>query len=132
MPPPSSKRTVDEAGQIITAVEVERKMLQLSNELEDLTTVLAQQAEAAARAEVAWKKERALTRLRERAMGGTGPGGRATEAEVEDIAIEKHSDLLLEHRLSEGRFDATRDAMKVKQSQVDALRTIAANLRAVT
>jgi hypothetical protein len=133
-PPPNRRppRAVDHNGAVVTQADVERSITRISEELEEQTTILAVQAEEAAVAEVRWKRERAKTRLKKRAEGGYGPAGRATEDECDDSAIVAHGDLLNAYLIAEARYAATRDAMFTKRSQLDALRTIAANIRAQT
>lgn len=117
---------------VITPAEVERSIMRISTELEEMIGDLTQAADTAKRAEVTWKRNQAMTRITRRRTGGTGPGGRATESEVDDFALNKHGDDYEHYKVSEGVYEALRDAMFTKRAQLDALRTIAANIRAAS
>lgn len=129
---PRPPGVVDQNGVIITAAEVERRIMQLSDDLEGLTTEIADRAEAAAIAEAAYKTAFAQERMKARARPGHGPQGRTTADEAEDRAIAACKDQLLEHVITEAVFLSAREALRSKTTQMDALRTIAANIRAAT
>lgn len=125
-------RAVTDDGEILTAVDVERMITAASRAMSDLRNVLADQARDAAQKEHDWKLARARARTTLRAAGGEGPGGRATNDEADDYALEKHEDEHLAFVLAEAEYDATKSAVKMVTSQMDGLRTIAANIRAQT
>lgn len=116
----------------LTPVEVERRIVVLMEDLDRLNDELLVLANNAKEAEVSWKKAKATAGIMLRPQPGHGPGGRTTEGEVEDYVMNKHGDLFRTYKLAEGVYDATRDVIFTKRSQVDAYRTIAANLRAQT
>lgn len=133
MPPPPSRRTgTDDDGRILTAVDVERMIEETSAAMKALREEVDAKADAAARAEHAWKVARAKSRTRQRAMGGDGPGGRATNDECDDYALEQHEEEHLEYLLTSSAFEASKAATKLVTSQMDGLRTIAANIRGQT
>lgn len=122
-----------EHGELLTQGEVEMRIMRLNDQLDDLTTELARLAEAAADAEVEYKKRYHASRVTGRAtLDGNGPGGRVTNDECDDFAMEQAGDLFRGYKVTEGAYQAARDALRAKQSQLDALRTIAANIRSQT
>lgn len=123
---------VTDDGEVVSQGEVERSILRLSDRLETMTSELITYAEAAKRAEVNWKRTAAATRIPRRVSGGHGPGGRATEQEIEDHVMVKHADLYEAYKIAEGVYESHRDAMFSVRAQMDALRTIAANIRSQT
>lgn len=124
--------TVTHDGEILTPAEVERNILRICDELDEMIVDLANAADTAKRSEVAWKRAAAKVRIMRRPLPGNGPGGRTTEGDVEDSAMDKHGDLYEAYKINEGVYEALRDAMFTKRTQIDALRTIAANIRAAT
>lgn len=125
-----SGRAVDEHGEIYTQADVEREILRVSHELEDLTGQLVQLARTAKQAEASYKVAFAKARMMARAEGGSGPSGRTTNDEADDRALSKTEPLYVDYLVKSAVWESTRDAMFTKRSQIDALRTIAANIRA--
>lgn len=120
-------------GEVITAAAVEQRILKLSDELEQMTYDLLRHANTAAEAEVAYKTKFAKTRLRARdSLDGHGPGGRVTNDEADDFTVGACENEYRAYLISQAIHGATRDATFTKRSQIDALRTIAANVRAQT
>lgn len=130
--PPPSGRAITDDGEILTAVDVERMIASASKAMDSLRADLERQAREAAQAEHEWKVARAKARTSMRAMGGNGPGGRATEGECDDYALELHEPEHLAYVLTESLYDSTKSAVRMVTSQMDGLRTIAANIRAQT
>lgn len=80
----------------------------------------------------AYKVKFARERLRAKSSEGYGPGGRTTDAEAEDHAMEKCGDEYLARLTAEALWDALEEKSRMMRAQLDALRTIAANIRAQT
>lgn len=119
-------------GEVLTAVDIERRIMATFDRMEEQVHDLAQKAREAAEAEAAYKSRFAQERLQARSAGGSGPGGRTTNDEADDKALRACSDELTQHLITEALYQAARDALHVRRSQMDALRTIASNLRAQT
>lgn len=130
--PPPAKQAVDHTGVLLTAADIERRITLLSDQMEELTYDLAKRAEVAALAEATYKVAFAKARLRARMQPGTGPRERTTNDEADDRAIRDCEEELTEHLITEALYNSARDALFSKRSQMDALRTIAANIRAST
>lgn len=97
--------------------ELERLMERLMTETERL----AELAEAAARTEVTHKHQRARALLR----------AEGTVAEREAVADLDTSDAYLARRVAEEAYRSQRELLLSLRAQIDALRTLAANLRAI-
>lgn len=117
---------------MLTAVEVEQRIWALSSEMEEMTYDLAERAEAAAEAEAHYKAERAKSRLSARSRPGHGPSGRTTDAEADDVARKENEAALRDYLVKDAIYQATRDALYAKRTQIEALRTIAASIRSQT
>lgn len=111
---------------------VESSIMKISNELEELVTDLANRAETAAQAEVTYKVKYAQKRLLARDAPGHGPGGRTSNDEADDRALRDCENELRAHLIAGALYGSLRDAMFTKGRQLEALRTIAANIRAMT
>ena len=132
-PAPPERVAVGYGGEVITATEVEQKIMKLSNDLEGLTYDLARHSNTAAEAEVNYKVKFARVRLVARdTLEGHGPGGRVSNDEADDHAVKTCEDEFRAHLIAGAVYQATRDAMFTKGRQLEALRTIAANLRSQT
>lgn len=123
---------VGHGGEVITAVMVEQRITRLSDELEALTGDLARFAHAAAEAEVTYKAKYAKCRMVARNGEGHGPGGRVSNDEADDRALGECEVELRAHLIAGAVYASARDAMFTKGRQLEALRTIAANIRAQT
>lgn len=130
--PPSRGRTVTSQGEIITAVEVEQRIAKVADEIENMVTVIATKARESAESEARYKVRFAQERLKARDMEGHGPGGRTSNDEADDRATSACKDELQHHLITEALYFAAVHALKARTSQMDALRTIAANIRHAT
>lgn len=119
-------------GEILTATMIEQAIMRLSAEMETLTHDLARRAEASADAEAKYKVKFAQQRLIARDGVGRGPGGRVSNDEADDIAIRACADELRGYLIAGALHGSLRDALFAKRAQMEALRTIAANIRAQT
>ena len=109
-------------GAVLTQAQVENEILRLSHRLENLTDELAARARAAAEAEANYKGRHATVYM-------------ATEGPIAErnarADIECHN-LNALRLIAAGQYDSTKQACRSTETQLDALRTIAANIRAQT
>lgn len=105
--------------------QVEEEIYRLSNRLGQITAEVAEAAEAEARAEVAYKRKAARTWLELRSHKGTVP---EKEAEV----LDRCGDEFEAMKVAEAIYRACQESGRNVRSQLDALRTVAANARAGT
>lgn len=127
-PAPSSRpRVVD--GELLTQAEVEHRIVDIADAMEDFVHDLEARSDAMADAEVAWQLARARTRLDARAKPGSGPGGRTTNDEADDIAMTQHPEQFTAAVVAEARYNAAVQALKARTAQLDGLRAVNANLR---
>lgn len=114
----------------LAQVEIERAILDLSDALEVTTEEYARISEEAAEAENAYKRKltRALVAL---GSSGVMPDGRKSTAEWREAqASITAEDEGARHRILDARLRAVREGLITKRTQLDALRTIASNIRA--
>lgn len=104
-----------------TQVDVEAEILRLSARLEEATDEYARLITLAAEAEVNHKKEWAKATLR--ATGGT-------VAEREAEAVLATVDDLMQRKMSEALAGAQKELAHSLRTQLSALQTLAANIRA--
>ena len=102
--------------------DVEGELLRLVERLEEATLELGRLAEQAAHAEVAAKLGYAKAFL-----AATGP-----VASREATATVESAEAALARRLAEGRHHSQRELLATIRTSIDALRTIAANMRNLT
>lgn len=129
------RRTVaTDSGEILTAGEVEQRIARASDAMDDLTDDFDQQAIDKAVAEATYKVKFAKERIKHRARpgGGSGPGGRVTNDEADDHATVACEVELMNRLVTEEVLNATDQSLRSLRSQLDALRTLAANIRAQT
>lgn len=117
---------------VITAAEVESEIMRLSDVMEEVTGSLVDLAQAAAEADVAYRAAKAKINLRATLMAGSGKGGRTTVDERESIVDDRCHDEMLAQRTTEAMYEVARERLRTMRSQIDALRTISANIRSQT
>lgn len=117
---------------VITAAEVEEKILTISDSMEEALDVLDAFAERSAEAEVTYKVAYAKSSLGASGRSGSGREGRMTVDEREATAILACEAQLRERLISEALYEVQREKLRTLRSQLDALRTISANIRAQT
>lgn len=109
-------------GSLLTQAQVENEILRLSQRLENLTDELAGRARAAAEAEANHKGRHATVYL-------------ATEGSIAErnarADVECH-DLYTARLITAAQYETTKQACRSTETQLDSLRTIAANIRAQT
>jgi hypothetical protein len=108
--------------ELLTQAAVEEQLQSLGQRLESATFELAELAEAEARAEVAFKREWATAYVH-----ALGP-----QKERESKATMVADAEFEAYRLAEASYRATRELCVTLRAQLDALRTIAANIRVQT
>lgn len=115
---------------VITAVEVESEIMRLSDGMDDELSVLVDVAQAAAEAEYAYKVGYAQAVLKAANVAGSGRNGLTTVDERENMALRDSDSLLRAHLVADVLYEVAREKLRTMRSQIDALRTIAANIRA--
>lgn len=119
-------------GEVLTAGHVEAEIVRLSAAMDAALEELATYAVDAAQAEHAYKVQFAKEMLKAKNQPGSGPRGQTTDSVAEAKAI-IHSDTELRERLvAEAFHGVTQEKLRTMRSQIDALRTISANIRAMT
>lgn len=116
----------------LTQSEVEGEIARLSDAMEDAMDELARRAQGAADAEADYKVAYAKELLKAGTLEGSGPRGRTTVDEREALALGKVEDLFRARLISEAHHNVAQERLRTQRSQIDALRTIAANIRAQT
>jgi hypothetical protein len=104
----------------VTPAQVEAELARLSEKLEEKSDKLATLLESAATADVNYKLGHARQLLR-------AEGDTVSEREAE--AVLACADLLRERRHSEALADAAKESIRSLRTQLDALRSINANVR---
>lgn len=107
----------------LSQIQVEDEIRRLSNELTKATSFNAQAAERAAQADVDYKLARARALIDLRGKGGTVPEKEATV--LASVATQFEN-----AKLAEAIYEASKEKGRNLRTQLDALRTIAANIRA--
>lgn len=107
----------------LSQMEVEREIMRLSSRLSAITTQVARYSTREAKAEVAYKRAHSLKWLELRGHDGTVP-------EKEAMAFAACAAEYEEMKVSEALHKATMEAGRNVRAQLDALRSIAANVRA--
>lgn len=115
---------------VLTSVEIEERIVTLSDVMEETLGDYAVLAEEAAQAEHAYKVKKSKETLAASTMPGNGREGRTTVDEREAMVMGKCEDEFLAHLIAEARFAAAKETLRVQQNRMDGLRTIAANIRA--
>lgn len=124
-------RPADRAAQpirpMLTQADIEREIMRMSDELEDNTYLFADLAEQAAIAEADYK-HKYHTRLIRLASEHPKMAVNLRSATADLEAVEEYR-----HRLvSAARKEATKEALLSLRHRIDAMRTLAANVRAQT
>jgi len=107
---------------MVVQTDVEREIMRLARLGEENLHVLAERAEFAAVADATYKREHAQAVLKADAD---------TVAERDAQAALVTADAYLARRIAEARLMACQEAGRAYRSQLDALRSINANLRAM-
>lgn len=121
-----------ETGELYTQAQCERAIHRITLAMEELVSDLVPAANAKAKAEHAYKRKYAKVHLKAKAAPGNGPGGRTTDAEAEDVAITDCDDELLARLTTAALWDAIEEKSRLMRAALDALRTVAANIRSQT
>lgn len=111
---------------LLTAGQVENQILRISDELDDETHRYAQVAEMAAEAEANFKGAYHRAFLE----AADADGARVTVPEREARAHLAADEAFRVWKIMEARQDAGKQAQQSMRARLDALRTIAANIRA--
>jgi hypothetical protein len=141
MPPPSRRpddrheqpRGYDgHTGEVLTAGYVESEIMRLSSSIDTMLDELRGHAQAMADADHAYQVAYAKARHKARQHEGNGPKGRVTNDEAEDAAIRECDDLLRDTLVADVMYEVDKEVLRSLREQIGALRTIAANIRAMS
>lgn len=114
--------------------DVEERIVRADDELADLTAIHMDLAEAAARAEAAWKRHRDIVIVKiVRSQERTGADYREAEAreQLDPITGKPGHELYEEYKITEARAESSARAMRSIEARLSAFQTIASNLRKV-
>jgi len=114
---------------LLTQGEVEREIMRLSDELEDETHRYADVGELVVNAELDYKGAHAASII---SAAANSDGTKRTVAERDAWATTETIDLMRTWRIHEARQEATKQSLLSLRNRLDALRTLAANIRAST
>jgi DNA-binding protein YbaB len=120
------------SGRVLTQGEVEAEIVRISDEMEDALSDLADKAVAAATTQVAWKVEKAKRNLLAGTQPGNGREGKTTVDEREAMVTRDTEDVWIAALIAEAYYKVEKERLETLRSQMDAMRTIAANIRAQT
>ncbi len=109
--------------------QVQAAIEQVSDQLEELVAEIRVAADESARAEARYKAEFAKARIRYRARC-VEAHRRPNMDEVSDHAMVVTEDLFLPHLCAQNNLTTLREALRARQAQLDALRTLSASFRA--
>jgi hypothetical protein len=112
--------------------EIEALILGVSDDMDEEVSALTECFERAARAKVAYGVAKAKRNLEAGLQPGNGRDGRTTVDEREAMVTRDTEAELYEHLISEAHYKVSREKLATLRSQMDGLRTIAANIRAQT
>ncbi len=125
-------RASDRPDDLLTPVHIEREIMRLSNLMDEGTEEYRGLAQDAAELEQDYKVKYAKARIDRRTQEGYGPGGRVTADEAEDHAIVACHGELLQYLVAQAIAEACREKQRSIRSQLDALRSLNANVRGMT
>jgi hypothetical protein len=115
-------------SEVVTPAQVERRLVQLSKDLDDAQTWLQQAEEAYADGKSAYEIGIAQARMTVAARYAER-GVKATVQEKEDEALLTCSDLLTTMNLSDATVRSARSNVQRVRTQVDITRSLAASVR---
>lgn len=130
--PGHGRRWSSQPGRVLTIAEIETMIADLCNDIEDLLDQLHGYAMGKAQAEHDYGLAKAKRNLEAGAMPGNGRGGQTTVDEREAIVKRDTEAQWLDHLVSEAHYEVCRERIHAKRDELGALRTIAANIRAIT
>jgi hypothetical protein len=116
-------------GQVLTQHDIEQGIVETSDRLAELTEEYAVLCEVAAEAEADYRLHfyNSLMRLKD-----AGDGKRMTDKEAEARSTSAAAADFRNYKMTAARLDAAKQALATHRTRLDALRTLAANVRAVT
>lgn len=112
---------------MLTQAEIEDRIVALDALMDEAVHEYADLADAAAEARAAWRLA-----YHGKMIALSQEGGRRTVADREAMATLAHEQLYRDDKLAEARLDAAGRALMVYRTRMEALRTLAANVRALT
>lgn len=114
---------------MLSYADIERRIEITGRKIEQILDEVTHAAQEAALAEATFKAEFAQARLKARAAADR-THQRLTTDQAEDIATDATSEQRQDHLLAASRLLVAREALRARQTQMDALRTLAASHRA--
>lgn len=116
----------------LSLADVERHLVDVADALEDETRRYATLSDAAAEAEAEYRQASALHTIALSQNRPQDPALKLTAAERQARIDANTSDLFRGWRLADARRAASREMMLTLRARIEALRTLAASLRAQT
>jgi len=113
---------------MLTPFEIQEAIEESIDKLSELSDQLAVASYESAKSEADFKVNFAKERLKARAEGQE-TGNKVTVDTAEDIATVATEDDRYNHLLASNKLTTLREAIRVTQSQIEALRTLAASQR---
>ena len=110
---------------MLTIDEIEARIQATGRRIEELLGDVQRAAEEAAVAEAEFKTAFAQVRLRSRAEAG----GKVTVDHVDDLATVATEDKRLRWLIAQNALTVCREALRARESQLDALRSLMATYR---
>jgi hypothetical protein len=121
-------------GGPLTTAEVEEEIAGVLEHLENLTEEYARVCHAAAEAEADYRLRyfKALLRIKANGVATDDGPRKATDKEADALATVDAADELRAHKITGAYAESTKQALYTHRARLDALRTVAANARALT
>ena len=125
---------------VLSQGEIEAAIMSLSDSLEDLTTEYTTRSDAAAEAETDYRLAYYRAIIAMKASGVNLPDSdgvlvhhfRPSEKLCEAIAVADSADLFRAYKVTAAAADSTKQAIYTRRERLNALRTLAANVRSLT
>ncbi len=114
---------------MLTQADIEERIIETVDALDELTHEFAEIGRTAALAEVEYRRNKAMMTLAVIQQ----PSGKPISAKERDARIDLASIESKEsHEVTAAALEATREALRTHRTRLDSLRTLAANVRAQT
>lgn len=125
---------------VLSQGEIEAAIMSLSDSLEDLTTEYTTRSDAAAEAETDYRLAYYRAIIATKASGVNLPDSdgvlvhhsRPSEKLCEAIAVADSADLFRAYKVTAAAADSIKQAIYTRRERLNALRTLAANVRSLT
>lgn len=114
--------------QVLSQHDIEQQIVQISDRLDELTHDYAAMCDEAGEAEAEYRLRYYNTIMRLKDAGDR----KMTDKEAEARATSAAASEFRNYKITAAKVEATKQALSTHRSRLDALRTLAANVRAVT